>query len=362
MKKIVIHKPGGYRQLVIEEHPDPAAGAGEVLIDVAAIGINYADCVTRMGLYASAKHYVGYPVTPGFEVAGTVRSVGAEITDLQPGMQVLAVTRFNGYATQLVVPRGQVFHLPRQLTMESAAGFPAAALTAWFALFELAHPHPGDRMLVHSAAGGVGSMLVQMGRIAGCKVTGVVGSSHKVASVQQLGADAVIDKSSTALWKAAEASAPDGYDIILDANGVATLRQSYRHLAPVGKLVVYGFHSMLRTRGGVPGKLGLAIDYLRTPRFSPFDLTTRNRSVLGFNLSFLFDRKAILATGMHRLLQWLQQGKLQPPAISTYPFEAVADAHRALESGQTVGKLVLVCNPASGNSRHPDTRVKRPRR
>jgi NADPH:quinone reductase-like Zn-dependent oxidoreductase len=139
--------------------------------------------------------------------------------------------------------------------------------------------------------------------------------------------------------------APDGYDIILDANGVATLKESYRHLAPVGKLVVYGFHSMLQTRDGVPRKLGLAIDYLRTPRFSPFDLTTRNRSVLGFNLSFLFDRKTILATGMQQLLQWLQQGKLHPPAVTTYPFEAVAEAHRALESGQTVGKLVLTCSP-----------------
>jgi NADPH:quinone reductase-like Zn-dependent oxidoreductase len=344
MKKIVIHKPGGYRQLVIEEHPDLSPEPDQVLIEVSAIGINYADCVTRMGLYASAKHYVGYPVTPGFEVAGTVRSVGAAVSDIQPGTTVMAVTRFDGYATQLVAPREQVFPLPPRLTTETAAGFPTAALTAWFALFELAHPHPGDCMLVHSAAGGVGSMLVQLGRIAGCRVVGVVGAPHKTAAVRHLGADAVIDKASTSLWIAAEEFAPDGYDIILDANGIATLRESYRHLAPVGKLVVYGFHSMLRTRDGIPGKLGLVIDYLRTPRFNPFDLTTRNRSVLGFNLSFLFDRKAILATGMHQLLQWLEQGKLRPPEVTTYPFEAVADAHRALESGQTIGKLVLTCS------------------
>ncbi|HYQ72076.1 MAG TPA: medium chain dehydrogenase/reductase family protein [Gammaproteobacteria bacterium] len=343
MKKIVIHKPGGYRELVIEEHPDLVPGPDQVLIEVAAIGINYADCVTRMGLYASAKHYVGYPVTPGFEVAGTIGTVGAAITDLQPGTAVLAVTRFDAYATQLVVPREQVFPLPPGLAMESAAGFPTVGLTAWFALFELAHPHPGDRMLVHSAAGGVGSMLVQLGRIAGCEVTGVVGASHKVDAVRRLGAATVIDKSATDLWQAAEANAPDGYDIILDANGVATLKQSYRHLAPVGKLVVYGFHSMLQTRDGVPRKLGLAIDFLRTPRFSPFDLTTRNRSVLGFNLSFLFDRRTLLATGMHTLLHWLQQGRLGAPAVTPYPFEAVAEAHRALESGRTIGKLVLLC-------------------
>ena len=343
MRKIVIHKPGGYRQLVIETHPDLSPGPDQVLIEVAAIGINYADCVTRMGLYASARQYVGYPITPGFEAAGTIRAVGVSVPDLRPGMAVLAVSRFNGYATQLVVPREQVFPLPPQLTMETAAGFPGVALTAWFALFELAHPHAGDRVLVHSAAGGVGSMLVQLGGIAGCVITGVVGASHKVAAVRRLGAADIIDKSTTDLWETAEAIAPGGFDIILDANGVATLKESYRHLAPVGKLVVYGFHSMLHTRDGVPRKLGLAIDYLRTPRFSPFDLTTRNRSVLGFNLSFLFDRKTILAAGMNALLQWLQQGKLAAPAVTTYPFEAVADAHRALESGQTVGKLVLTC-------------------
>jgi len=345
MKKIVIHKPGGHDRLVIEEHPAPVPGPHEVLIDVAAVGVNYADCVTRMGLYASAKHYVGYPITPGFEVAGTVRATGSSVADLEPGSRVLAVTRFNAYATQLAVPRSQVFLLPSQLSFTSAAGFSAVSLTAWFALFELAHPHAGDHILVHSAAGGVGSMLVQLGKLAGCRVTGVVGAAHKISTVQALGADAVIDKSTQSLWPAAEQQAPGGYDIILDANGVATLRQSYRHLAPVGKLVVYGFHSMLPRRGGIPHRFQLAWDYLRTPRFSPFDLTTRNHSVLGFNLSFLFDRTATLQHGLQQLLGWLEEGKLQAPGVTCYPFESVAQAHRDLESGQTTGKLVLTCTP-----------------
>jgi NADPH:quinone reductase-like Zn-dependent oxidoreductase len=342
MRKIVIHKPGGYERLVIEEHPDPVPGPGEVLIEVAAIGVNYADCVTRMGLYASAKHYVGYPVIPGFEVTGRVAACGAGITDLPPGTAVLAVTRFNGYTTRLVVPRHQVVELPPQLTFETGAGFPAVSLTAWFALFELAHPRAGDCLLVHSAAGGVGGMLVQLGKIAGGTVVGVVGAAHKIDAVRELGADAVIDKSSQPLWREAERLSPDGYDIILDANGVATLRQSYRHLAPVGRLVVYGFHSMLPRKGGVPARLRLAWDYWRTPRFSPFSLTTRNRSVMGFNLSFLFDRTDRLAGGLRQLLGWLADGRLRPPSVTTYPFEAVADAHRDLESGQTVGKLVLM--------------------
>lgn len=343
MKKIVIHKPGGYEQLGLEEHADLQPGPGEVLIDVTAIGVNFADCVTRMGLYASARHYVGYPVTPGFEVTGTIRSGGTEVTAFAPGTPVVAVTRFDGYATQVAVNHEQVFPLPAQLSLEVAAGLPAVSLTAWFALFQLAHPQAGNTMLVHSAAGGVGSMLVQLGKIAGCKVVGVVGAPHKTATVTALGADAVIDKSVQDLWKEAERLAPDGYDIIFDANGATTLKHSYQHLAAIGKLVVYGFHGMLKTRNGVPGKLRLAWDYLRTPRFSPFDLTTQNRSVLGFNLSFLFDKTAILQQGMQQILQWLEQGKIQPPAVTTFPLEAVADAHRALESGQTTGKLVLLC-------------------
>ena len=218
----------------------------------------------------------------------------------------------------------------------------AVFLTAWFALLELAHPRAGNRLLVHSAAGGVGGALVQLGRIAGCKVVGVVGASHKVDPVRQLGAIDVIDKSREDLWKAAERISPEGYNVVLDANGVSTLQQSYRHLAPVGKLVVYGFHSMLPRKGGRPNRLRLLWDYYRTPRFNPFSLTTRNRSVLGCNLSFLFDRSGLLHEAMDQLLRWVEDDKIQPLAVHTYPLEQVAQAHRDLESGQTVGKLVLV--------------------
>ena len=345
MKKVVIHKPGGYEQLGIEEHADLQPGPDEVLIGVTAIGVNFADCVTRMGLYASAKHYVGYPITPGFEVSGTVLSCGTGVTAFTPGASVFAVTRFGGYATQVCVKQSQVFPLPEKISPVVAAALPTASLTAWFALSQLAHAQTGNIMLVHSAAGGVGSMLVQLGKLSGCTVIGVVGAAHKTAAVTAMGADAIIDKSSQDLWAAAEQLAPDGYDIILDANGAATLKQSYQHLAAVGKLVIYGFHSMLQTQRGVPGKIRLAWDYLRTPRFSPFDLTTQNRSVLGFNLSFLFDKTTVLHHGMQQVLQWLEAGEIQPPVVTSYPLEAVAEAHRALESGQTTGKLVLLCTP-----------------
>jgi NADPH:quinone reductase-like Zn-dependent oxidoreductase len=271
-----------------------------------------------------------------------VDAVDAGVTDLTPGAPVLAVTRFGGYAEQLVVPRHQVHALPAGLTMEQAAAFPAVHLTAWYALCDLVRLRPGLQVLVHSGAGGVGGALLQILKLHGCPGVAVVGGPHKRATALALGARAVIDKSREPLWPAAERLSPPGYDVILDANGAATLRQSYRHLAPAGRLVVYGFHTMLPRTGGRPSWIKLALTYLATPWFSPLALCNENRSLLAFNLSYLFEHRALLSEGMAQLLAWLGEGRLQPPPVQTFPLERVADAHRALESGQTVGKLVLV--------------------
>jgi len=340
--KIVVHAAGGYDRLKLESCAVPACARGEVRVDVRAIGINYADTIVRMGLYSSAKAYVGWPITPGFEVAGTVGAVGAGVTDLRIGDPVFAVTRFGGYSTHVVVPRGLVFAKPPALTFEQAAALPAVSMTAWYALFELAHPRPGQRVLVHSAAGGVGSALVQMLKLRGCEVVGVVGRSEKVAVARGLGADHVIDKSRDDLWRTAEGIAPHGYDVILDANGVSTLRASYDHLRRPGKLVVYGFHSMLPREGGRPSWTKLAADYLRTPRFSPLDMTDASKSVLAFNLSYLFAETQLIDAGMRTILDWIASKRLAPPQVTTYPLADVARAHAAIESGATTGKLVLV--------------------
>ncbi len=342
MKKIVVHSAGGYEQLKIETQPDAPPGPGEVAIAVEAIGVNYADCVVRMGLYASAKKYVGWPITPGFEVAGAVAAVGAGVSGWKAGDRVLAVTRFGGYASRVVVPAHQVFAIPARFSTDDAAGFPAVFLTAYYALFELAHPRAGQTLLVHSAAGGVGGALLQLGKIAGCRTVGVVGAPHKVEVARRLGADAVIDKSAEPLWPAARRHAPDGYDVVLDANGVSTLKESYRHLRSPGKLVIYGFHSMLPRQGGRPKWGKLAADWVRTPRFNPLDLTNDNRSVLAFNMSYLFDERAVLEEGMARLLGWVGEGRIAAPPVERFALDRVADAHAAIESGRTVGKLVLV--------------------
>jgi NADPH:quinone reductase-like Zn-dependent oxidoreductase len=342
MRKVVIHSAGGYDRLKLETAPVPRPGPREVRIDVCAIGVNYADTIVRMGLYSSAKQYVGWPITPGFEVSGIVGAVGEDVHDLAVGAEVFAVTRFGGYSSHVVVDRGQVFRKPSTTSFEQAAAIPAVYMTAWYALYELAHPRRGAKVLIHSAAGGVGGALVQLAKLRGAEVVGVVGSSSKVASAKSLGADHVIDKSTQPLWREANRLAPQGYDVILDANGVSTLGDSYRHLRPTGKLVVYGFHSMLPKTGGRPSWGKLALDWVRTPRFSPLDMTDASRSVLAFNLSYLFDRTDLIEEGMHDVIGWLESGAIVAPPVTTYPLADVARAHADIESGKTVGKLVLV--------------------
>jgi len=341
--KVVIHKRGHYDRLRYEQHPSPPLPAGHVRIAVHACGVNYADCIVRMGLYSSAREYVGWPITPGFEVAGVVADVGDGVTGLSIGDPVLAVTRFGGYTDELVVPRHQVWARPQSLSAVEAAAMPAVFLTAWYALVQLARPESGAPILVHSAAGGVGQALVQLARARGNKTVGIVGSSHKIEAVHALDPTAVVvDKSANKRWwDDVEREAPDGYAAIFDANGVSTLKASYRHLAPTGTLVIYGFASMLPKGGKRVSWLALAWDFIRTPRFDPLHLVENNHNLMGFNLSYLFDRVDILELGMGSLLPWFADGTLSPPPVQTFALRDVADAHRAIESGQTVGKLVL---------------------
>jgi synaptic vesicle membrane protein VAT-1 len=341
MRRIIIHKPGGYEALQPESAPDPVPGPGEVAIDVVACGVNFADGIIRMGLYASAKALHGYPITPGFEVAGRVSAVGDGVVALSPGDAVLALTLFGGYCDRIVLPEANVFACPDGIDLIAAAGLPTVFLTAWFMVHRQVNPRPGECWLVHSAAGGVGSALVQLGVLAGCRVVAVVGRADKRAHCLDLGADAVIDKSSEALWPCAERLAPQGFDAIFDANGVTTLRESYRHLAPAGRLAIYGFHGML-PRDGRLNWLKLAWHWLRTPRFNPLDMTQQNRSVLAANLSFLQSHAMELREGMQWLLERFADGRLRPLPVKTFPLEQAAAAQRRLESGQTVGKLVLL--------------------
>lgn len=348
MEKVIIRKGGGYNRLEFCREPDPIPKPHEILIRTQYVGINFADIAVRMGLYSSAKEYIGWPITPGFEFSGTVLAVGSSATKFKVGDSVFGITFFGAYSTHLCVDERYVFKKPEVLDLAQAAGFSTIFFTAYFPLFEMIRLRPGMKVLVHSAAGGVGSALVKLLKMSNCFVVGVVGSGHKVNYVKSLGADAVIEKSSQPLWQHARRICPGeskkqgGYDIILDANGASTLHQSYLHLAPAGKLIIYGFHSMFPKSGGKPNYLKLAVDYLfRTPRFNPLSLTNDNKSIMAFNLSYLFNRYDLVKEGSENLLKWLGERKITPPEVTLFPFHEVAQAHAKLESGQTIGKLVL---------------------
>ncbi|RLF60919.1 MAG: zinc-binding dehydrogenase, partial [Thermoplasmata archaeon] len=259
----------------------------------------------------------------------------------QPGDRVFGVSRFGAYSTVVNTVSDHLWHLPENWDFSRGAAFPVAYLTAYYALHHVGHLHPDDRVLVHSAAGGVGTALLHLLRANGNLSAGVVGRHEKVPYAREAGASLVIDKEKQQLWEAAEQWSPEGYDLILDANGASTLKASYNHLTPGGRLLIYGFASMFSPTGK-KNYLKLIWYYFKTHRFNPFHLTGTNRTVSGFNLIYLFDKKTFFREIMERLLRLDRENKLPEMPLKSYPFEEVAAAHKALESGKTVGKLVLL--------------------
>ncbi len=337
-RQIIVERPGPHRALMIKETPIDPPGAGQVQVRVAACGINFADIAVRLGLYGAAKGL--YPLCPGLEFSGVVNEVGQGVEEFKPGDKVFGATRFGGYSTIINCPSEYLWPLPQGWNFERGATFPVAYLTAYYALHEVGHLKPSDKVLVHSAAGGVGTALLHLLRLNGNMVVGVVGSGRKKDPAARAGADHIIDKSAEDIWKKAEEINPEGYDLILDANGASTLMGSFSHLRPTGRLLIYGFASMFSSSGkkNLPKLMWY---YLKTPRFSPFDLTSQNKTVAGFNLIYLFEHVALFRDIMRQLVRWDAKGLLPPMPVTSYPFEEVAKAHKDLESGNTVGKLVL---------------------
>ncbi|RLB14984.1 MAG: zinc-binding dehydrogenase [Deltaproteobacteria bacterium] len=323
----------------IESTPLQDPGSGEIQVQVKACGINFADISVRLGLYAAAKNL--YPLCPGLEFSGMVAQTGPGVEEFQPGDRVFGVSRFGAYSTVVNTVSDHLWHLPENWDFSRGAAFPVAYLTAYYALHHVGHLHPDDRVLVHSAAGGVGTALLHLLRANGNLSAGVVGRHEKVPYAREAGASLVIDKEKQQLWEAAEQWSPEGYDLILDANGASTLKASYNHLTPGGRLLIYGFASMFSPTGK-KNYLKLMWYYFKTPRFNPFHLTGTNRTVSGFNLIYLFDKKTFFREIMERLLRLDRENKLPEMPLKSYPFEEVAAAHKALESGKTVGKLVLL--------------------
>jgi synaptic vesicle membrane protein VAT-1 len=352
-----------------------------VVLDNRAFSVNYADCCIRWGLYESANRFVGYPIVPGFDVAGIVTHVGRSVQNLiKVGDRAFGCTLFGGYSTRVLVPAAQLRRVPDSMTLAQAASLPAVSITAIYALYLAGHynlpsharrnesdkssqapdappsgmlplPPPtfGNRsILIHSAAGGVGSMLVQMAKILGLHpIVGVVGRPDKVDAAHALGCHVVVDKSSSSApdwWKVVRDAAPHGYSAIMDPNGVDTLRQSYHHLAMMGRLVVFGFHTNLPLGRDMLNPwewIKMAFKMRNMPTLDVMDLVQSNKSVLGFNLSFLATEREALAALFDQVLEWLSSGLLECPRIVEMDMPRVAEAHQHIQSGRSVGKIVL---------------------
>ncbi len=338
-KRIIIDKPGNYGVFRYDDSPIEDPRPGEIQVEIKACGINFADTIIRLGLYAAAKGE--YPICPGLEFAGIVKQVGKNVKEFGSGDRVFGVSRFGSYATAINTPSEHLWRLPKHWDFHRAATFPIVYLTAYYALYHVGHLRREDTVLVHSAAGGVGTALLHLLKISGNRSVGVVGRSEKAPITKEAGATFIIDKSSHDLWAKAEEFSPEGYDLILDANGASTLKGSYLHLKPTGRLLIYGFASMF-SHSGRKNYPKLLWYYLRTPRFNPFELTGANKTISGFNLIYLFDKVTLFRSIMDTLLRWESEGQLPPMPITSFPFEDVVRAHKTIESGKSVGKLVLV--------------------
>lgn len=337
MKRILIRKPGGHAALELIEEADPAPGQGQYRVRVRAAGVNYADTIVREGYYEAAKGK--YPLTPGFEYAGIIDEAGPGASGFKVGDRVFGFSRFGGYASVQVTEPSRLRKMPEDWDFADCAALPATHFTAYHALFKVAKVTKAETVLVHSAAGGVGTALLQQARAAGCRAIGVVGSAGKVKVARDFGAEAVVVRGPRE-WEELDAAAPEGFDAIFDANGVTTLKPGFKRLKSGGRLVVYGFAEIL-PRGGRPWLPLLAWNWLKVPRFSPLDMTAANRAVMGFNVVFLTERMDLAAEGFDAMARWAEDGTLKKTPLTLFPIERAADAHRALESGTTVGKVVL---------------------
>ncbi|HKQ60625.1 MAG TPA: zinc-binding dehydrogenase [Candidatus Polarisedimenticolaceae bacterium] len=337
----VVTRSGGPRVLALREGPRRACGADELRIEVAFCGVNFADLAARAGVYAPAPRP---PFVPGFEVAGTVAEAGAG-SGFSPGERVLAVTRFGGYTDELVVPAAQARRLPPGYSLEEGAGLPAAYLTAYHALTETARARPGESVLIHAAAGGVGTAAVQLCRALGLVAFGTASSPEKLEFARSHGLAHGIDYAREEFVAAIrERTGGRGVDVVLDANGARSFTRSLDCLAPGGRLVVYGLAAALPPSGTLYDPRGwprTALALLRTPRFHPFTLIRRNVSVCGVQLLLLWDERQRLAQELDALLASAARGAIRPPIDRIWPLGQVADAHRYMAARRTRGKILL---------------------
>lgn len=342
MRAVVLTGTGGPEVLQVQERPDPVAGPGEVRIAVRAAGINFADTMARVGLYPDAPKP---PCVLGYEVAGEVESVGEGVSDFKPGDRVMAGTRFGGQAELVVVPAAQALPLPDRLSFEQGAAFPVNYGTAYAALVLMGGLRSGDRVLIHAAAGGVGTAATQIAANVGAEVFGTA-SAAKHEWILAHGVDHAIDyRSQDFEAEVRRLTGGEGVDVVIDALGPASFRKDYRLLRAGGRLVMFGLSDA--SRGGarsVPAALRslLAMPLATMPWWKSLAVMNENKGVFGLNMLSWWDREGNLDRLTQPLLEDLEAGRLEPVVAQAFPFERAGEAHRYIAERRNVGKVLLL--------------------
>jgi NADPH:quinone reductase-like Zn-dependent oxidoreductase len=339
MRSVWIPRFGGPEVLEVRETADPVPGPGQVRVRVRAAGLNFSEVMARMGLYPDAPKP---PCVLGYEVAGDVDALGPGVAGPPPGTRVLALTRFGGHAELVCVPESSVVPMPEGMDYAAGAALPVNYLTAYHVLFRVAALRPGEHVLIHMAAGGVGIAALQLCKTVEGVVTYGTASASKHDAIRAEGCRHPIDYR-TLDWEAEvrRLTGGQGVDVVLDPLGGWDTRKGYRLLRPAGRLVTYGMANLASgerrswkslVRHGIPAML---------PHFSPMELLSDNRAVAGVNLGHLWKERAMLAAELAALLELFRRGSIAPRIDSTHPFDRAADAHRRLQDRRNVGKVLL---------------------
>jgi NADPH:quinone reductase len=323
MRAVEISSPGGPEMLKARELPRPAPKPNEILIKVAAAGVNRPDVLQRMGLYPVPP---GASPLPGLEVAGEVVEKGAAVTLWRPGDRVCALANGGGYAEYCAVPEGQVLPVPKNLSMTEAASLPETFFTVWANVYERGRLAPGETLLVQGGTSGIGVAAIQMAAATGNRVFATAGSEEKCAACLRLGAEKAFNYRSED-WSAAAraASGGKGVDVILDMVGGDYVPKELKCLAEEGRLVFIAF-----LRGP---KAELDIAQVMQRRLTVTGSTLRPRSS---------EFKGAVAKSLReRIWPLVAAGRIRPQVYKTFPLAQAAEAHRLMESSQHVGKIVL---------------------
>lgn len=320
MKAIRFHELGGPEVLKYEEVDTPRPGAGEVLVKVRAIGINFADTLLRRGQYLVRPEL---PTIPGAEASGVIEQVGAGLDESLVGARVAFLGQ-SCYAEYTTVNVRQLIPLPDSISFEIGAAFPLQALTAYHMLYTMDEVKEGKSVLVHAAAGGVGLLAIQMAKQAGGRVFGTTSSEEKAQLAREMGADDVILYNKVDFAEEAlRLTDGRGIDLVLDSVGKATFDKSLKSLAPFGHVIVYGAAS------GPPDPV------------NPISLFEKSIKVSGFWLMTVPRVPAIAREGVERVVEWVASGKLKVTIGLKLPLSEAASAHKQMEGRETVGKIVL---------------------